>query len=449
MPRRVVRFGIDYGTSFSKIVFRDYGAAGGDKAFVMPYKRDFRVPSAVGVTSSEFIFGSGPQSKGDERGVVWHESLKMRVAGEVKGDYGRYCYGSLRDLPSGFSAKDMAILTVWFLISEAERAVLKYFKGKSVDVALGFSLGTPMSFYNDRELRETFLEIARTAWEISQGFSAGGVISLKDARKALEFGYGEVEESGSLPEDETRNWVRTEAEAALWWPFQSPSVSDGPYAQIDVGAGTTNVSIFRIVPKHVNGHWVKESISFFGADAPPVGMDAVDKKLALWKFNSDESCLSLRGQEKDLFKTKGAVVAISEVLEVIHHAYRDTILRAFATHLQSTPERDRWKKHKVFFIGGGSQIEALVRELQKSPIAGVSGSHEALFQEKPADLFAANGSKVSSSMLSHVAVAYGLSNLAADLPKAESPNEVPAMQPWDLNPKRFKPLLEKDEWRFG
>jgi hypothetical protein len=46
-------------------------------------------------------------------------------------------------------------------------------------------------------------------------------------------------------------------------------------------------------------------------------------------------------------------------------------------------------------------------------------------------------------------VAYGLSNLAADLPKAESPNEVPPMKPSEVTPRRFKPLIEKDEWRFG
>jgi hypothetical protein len=90
-----------------------------------------------------------------------------------------------------------------------------------------------------------------------------------------------------------------------------------------------------------------------------------------------------------------------------------------------------------------------VRQLQKSPIVGVNGIHEALPQEKPADLFAASGSKISSSLLSHVAVAYGLSNLAADLPKSESPDEVPPMKSADSNSRRFKPLLEKDEWRFG
>ena len=119
MPDRVVRLGIDYGTSFSKVVFRDYGAPGGEKAFVMLHKGAFRMPSAIGVERDEFIFGTGPD---DNNGITWYQSVKMRVAGEVKGDYAKYYRGVMNELAAGISAKHLAVLTVWFLISEGKRA---------------------------------------------------------------------------------------------------------------------------------------------------------------------------------------------------------------------------------------------------------------------------------------------------------------------------------------
>jgi hypothetical protein len=445
MPRRLIRLGIDYGTSFSKIVFRDYGAPGGEKAYVMFRDNNFRIPSAVGVTSSELIFGESP-SPGGEDGVVWHESIKMRFAGEVKGDLGHYCFGPIASLPDTFSARDLVMLTVWHLISEGIKAIREHLKDNSKDVFIGFSMGIPMSFYNDPALKLAFVDVARAAWELSKGLLAARTTTFREAHRLLEFAYESVSENGALSEDEIRDWLRTEAEAALWWPFQSPSIGEGPYAQIDIGAGTTNISVFRIVPKMINGHWTKERIAFFGADSPPIGMDAVDKALALWKRDSNESCLSLRGEERTLFKTRGAFLAISDVLRKIHQAYRDTLRRAFATHLQGHYEHKSWMRHKIFFIGGGSQIEALVEELRKSPIVGnEKNSHEAIFQDKPADLMIKGKSQTSVSLLPHIAVAYGLSNLAADLPRAEAPNEIPPMAAIDMRPRNFQPLWEPDE----
>src|SRR5262245_24969899 len=271
-PNRIIRLGIDYGTSNSKIVFRDYGAPGGEKAYVVLRNGAFRVPSAVSVNSEGLSFGMNPQTSVRDPRTGWHESLKMRVAGEVKNDYGRYCFGPQLDLPRDFSAKDLAILTVWFLISEGCRAIQQHLRTDLKSIKLGMTLGMPMSFYEDDQLKCAFWNIARNAYALyrSRGLLERPTIRLQEARKLLDFASSTVDKEGPLSSDEERNWVRTEAEAALWWPFQSPQVSDGPYAQIDIGAGTTNYSIFRIVAQSRNGHWIKEGLAFFGARSAAV-----------------------------------------------------------------------------------------------------------------------------------------------------------------------------------
>ena len=65
----------------------------------------------------------------------------------------------------------------------------------------------------------------------------------------------------AIPDDEVQNWIdnratvavnspidiiRSEDEAAIWWLMRSRSVRAGPYAKIDIGAGTTHANLFRI-----------------------------------------------------------------------------------------------------------------------------------------------------------------------------------------------------------
>src|SRR5208282_3575266 len=102
-PKRRVHLGIDYGTSTSKIVLRDYGAPGGEAAFVVLRDESFRIPSRVCVAANELIFGDGSKSAGE---CDIYESLKMRVAVEVTGNQ-RYYFGSPVKLPDGFTAHDL------------------------------------------------------------------------------------------------------------------------------------------------------------------------------------------------------------------------------------------------------------------------------------------------------------------------------------------------------
>src|SRR5947208_878660 len=96
--RRRFHLGIDYGTSTSKIVYMDYGAPGRERASVVVDKKAFRFSSSVGITKDEIILGSSPSGT-HGGGIVWHQSVKTRVAGEVKKDIARYCHAPTPELP--------------------------------------------------------------------------------------------------------------------------------------------------------------------------------------------------------------------------------------------------------------------------------------------------------------------------------------------------------------
>jgi len=448
--KRLITLGIDYGTSFSKIVLRDYGAPGGEKAHLLRPSNNFRIPSAVGVVGSNLVFGSRPPQSTETDGGVWHESIKMRVVEEIKGDGEKYFYGPRLDLPVGLTANDLAVLTVWFLISTAIRGVKEYIGSSAADVTFNLCLGVPMRFFNDPGPQQSFLAIARTARDIYQQNSAlpGPTIPLERARRLLDSAYDSVSKKVVLPDSEIRGWIRSEAEAALWWPFRSPSIEAGPYVQIDIGAGTTNLSMFRLASTTVDGQWVRERIAFFGADSLPAGMDAIDRALADWKGQDEANCLALRGVERSLFATRGAVVAVSSVLGNIHDAYKAMVAKASATHMQAYAERQRWRTHKIFFLGGGSEIPGITDWLRRSPLADNERYlHVVAPQEKPHDLSLGSGT-APRGVLSHIAVAYGLANLSADLPKAETPREVPPMSEHQPGQRQSARLLDIDEWRY-
>lgn len=272
MPKRRIHLGIDYGTSTSKIVFRDYGAPGGEVAVLVLRDGSFRIPSRICVTNDQLVFGDNRTAS---EGCHIFESVKMQAAAAVSRN-SSYYFGPVKKLPDGFTSVDLAALTVWFLISEGHRAIATYLGGNMEGVAIGMTMGVPMAFFKDQRLRSSFLMIARRAWALYREEGLLGVVLPID--KALRI--LDQHPTGGLPvtpQYDVRDWIRSEGEAAMWWPFQSPAIAAGPYAKVDIGAGTTHSSLYRIFG---NNRTPKTGIAFFGAVTVPVGMDAVDSAIA-------------------------------------------------------------------------------------------------------------------------------------------------------------------------
>lgn len=434
--KRRIHLGIDYGTSTSKVVFRDYGARGGEMAFVVVRDGSFRIPSRVCATAAEFVFGDNSRTS-DESDI--YESLKMQVAVEATGK-GGYYFGPVKELPSGFSALDLAVLTVWFLISEGYRAITAHLGGRMEGTNVGMTMGVPMSFFRDPHLRSAFLTIARKAWALwrTEGL-IGPVLLIEKARRLLD--KHSTDASRSIPEYEIRDWIRSEAEAAMWWPFQSPAIAAGPYAKIDIGAGTTHASLYRIYERD----GIKAGLAFFGAVSVPVGMDRVDRAIADSQSLGGD-CLALRGLEDTILRSdREARAALIPVQKEIYEAYRKSWIETFRkinpnpNQRQNVAELTAWHQHRIFVIGGGSLVSALVDAVRVHP-----GTHDTLTLaalEQPSDLVRADNSSLKEAELPFVTVAYGLSNIGLSIPEALTPDQIPPMP--DIGEGRVR--LDRDD----
>ena len=423
MAKRRVHLGIDYGTSASKMVLRDYGAPGGERATVVTYGSGYRVSSTVALKGGEVLLEFDPtthlnRSAGDRL----YQSIKMRVAGEASGGEERYCFAPEEELPAGLTAKDLATLTVWRLISVGAEAA-EALAGQS-ELALGMTLGVPMGFYTDKKLQGTFLQIARCAWYLYRhiGSCKGTSIGVERAASLLADARAAVSQT-EVPANQVRDWIRPEAEAAMYWAFQSPAVPSGPYAKVDIGAGTTNASVFRKVDAISGGQWIPKKLAFFGAYSHAVGMDVLDEALARYKGLPEGEQLKLRGQEDRILSEDAAASSAKGEMERIARAFDRAWMDGFSKYRASTPEVDAWRKGcRVFLIGGGSLVARLrevVARVPQSPSVRLLASTV----EQPPDLVLPRG--VGSESLPFLLVAYGLSALGLAIPEAHTPDEVP------------------------
>lgn len=428
LPSRRIHLGIDYGTSTSKIVFRDYGAPGGERAVLILSRGSIRIPSTVGLREGMLQFGGTEDS---HSGTILYESLKMRAAMEATGDP-KYFYGTTTPLPDGFSACDLAVLTVWYLISEGHRAVLLDLSGNAAGLRLGMTMGVPMAFFDDVVLQPLFLSIARQAWQLYREEDLLEVsLPLEKARHILDL-YPRTR----LPEisdDEVRDWLRSEGEAAMWWPFQSPAVGPGPYAKIDIGAGTTHASLYRI---HGDNLTPKTGIAFFGASTISVGMDGIDNAISIC-IGEKGDCRLLRGREQEILRRNSAARdAIEPLREEMYQTYR----RAWGQTLRKIgdyqAERQAWGAHKIFMIGGGSLVPIIADSLRVHP-AGGNLTIQLMELEPPPDLKRADNRAITAAQLPFASVAYGLANIGLSIPEALTPNQV---DPMPLNQARRERL---------
>ena len=173
-------------------------------------------------------------------------------------------------------------------------------------------------------------------------------------------------------------------------------------------------------------------------------MDAVDQALADWKGVAPEDCLSMRGQERRLLHGRIGEQVVSGVVKELREAYRQILVRAFATHFQSWSEQQSWHRHKIVFLGGGSEVDAIVKQLCSSPLLGHEGTVlKIAWLEKPVDLFMESPTGLTAKVMPHVAVAYGLSSLSDEIPTAAIPSEIPPMKDTD----RYQRIGLAD-WQF-
>ena len=417
---RPLRLGIDYGTSTSKLVITDYGSVEGETSFVVRAQpqqgteQDCRIPSTVSFDKGTIHFGFAAESRSDQSAAVYR-SLKMLCA------YPDRYYGDPAELPPNLSALDLATLYVGHLVQLGQQAGIRYATRYRTRPSLAVTLGVPMAQLDDARLQSMFVDMARQAFALRDKLDLLQGVSTEEALQALSTVREELSERTP---GEPRDWVRSEAEAALFWAHSSPDITDGRYACVDVGAGTSSASWFHINPLRVENVLTKDRLSFYAADCAPPGCDAIDSVLA--KQLHLPTFAAARGRESELLEDLSAIGGdgFSEVLDEIGRVYG----RASAGAFEKEKRLTAWKGiGRIFFLGGGSKIEA-VRDMLIARRRDWLNTDPIAEPGIPSNLTEEDGSELKEDP-AFLLVAYGLARRLADVPDISRPSEVPRYQP--------------------
>ncbi len=377
----------------------------------------FRIPSRVCATATTLFFGDDARTRA---GCDIYENIKTDIATEAAVTT-ESTGGSQPAF--GHSAADLAALTIWFLMSEGHRAAAARLNGGLERAETGVSVGVPMPIFNDEQRRAPFLSVARRAWAL---YSNEGLLdselSIEDARRLLR---KHPAQSPSIPDREVQEWVenrdiiaakspidiiRPEDEAGLWWLLRSPSVAAGPYAKVDIGAGTTHANLFRIFGP---AKTVKRSMVRYGAVASAVGTGAVHRAIASGQGLDRDSPRVQDFEQPTLqvnFERSNALMPVArQIYDTYQKAWNDACVKMHGNAL----EISSWRQQKLFVTGGGSCMPFLVDLLRTHPDFG---KLSLMALELPFDLIRADRQKIARDELPFLSVAYGLSNMESYLP---------------------------------
>lgn len=380
--------GVDYGTSASKLILRHFEAPGGERAYLLEPNDSFRILSGVSFRGQDIALSSNDADA--------LRSLKMRCAGEATKNLRKYFFGELKNIPFNLSSEDLVTLSIWRLISIGHLAAVRI--AGDTDFRMGMTLGVPMSFLDDNQLREVYLKIARVAYHLYVNHGPIGLdtIAVELAVELLNICRSAVDKKPPIPEVNRRNWIRSETEASMFWSFKSPATPVSPFFCADIGAGTTDACAFMINDELINGQRVKDNIVFFGAHSHPVAMDA-------FPFAEDDG----------------------KWCDAVREGLVRSAQKAFSRIKGNTFSVNQWSDPKLIILGGGAMNPKLCTALQKHPMVNFRDRNLSILDLlTPTDLVRLDGSAANKPDIVFTSVAYGLAQIGEAVPLAERPSEV-------------------------
>lgn len=464
---RHINVGIDFGTSFTKVAFRDYEDS---KTYLLTFPGEgtglpsFYIPSAVEIRDERLFFAWQALQPKETN----FSSFKICLACQEKSKFmGGECRIKLkRDEAPCFmldSVHDSLHitpfeLTVCFLshVIGIVRGRIRKKYGDRYDLSISYNMCAPIDQYETDVSKE--FEQALFIAEKLAGFENG-----QDLMYALELIREGREMWPELPGEETRRtFIIPETYAAIISYVNSRIAEDGLYGVVDIGSGTTDVSFFRL------GISPTKTVTFYEAKTGFVGVDDLVTGI-IWNASGrgPETGSSIRGaagsayhsvrtalidfpigEERDFtyqvygeryyvnaMRLLGLADAVGE--KVFEH-YRSTWSQAY----EKEKKASHWKGFTVFTLGGGSRISRLASPLKKSPwihIEGIKPKKLTIHEE----IFLDGNGQFTDRFSDLVPIVYGLSFHRAEYADYKLPHAVgrwaprlPEREIEDFDPKR-------------
>lgn len=401
----VINLGLDFGTHSTKVVLRVRNAP--NKALVLFLDEPgsehpgFAAPSLVRLRNGRLFFG---QRALREHGELFNSLKVSLLPPPPVGGWDE------EDFPSGTTPDLLVAFYLSWILGKIKVAV-----GDTRAARLSLNVAAPMNHVEDQALKERYLHVVHAAWQATMQNLAPPVCQ---GAELAELGPTfKTLLDRPVPDLEHRRFeILPETLAPLASLFRDPKTKDGLYMVVDMGAGTTELSVSRVMDPGEAGSMVcySDRSVWLGGDQ--------------FKTNDLE-----HGGDKKRHRFEE-----ERLKEVLRRESRSVWYEGFVKEKDGCRHvKYSWKQLTVVMAGGGLRREGLQSAIQKSP------PPKAIFLLDPIDYsvdwhtpsgldFTAGPSGFALrdplDSPAYLAVAHGLSLERQKWPKFYFPGEVEAIR---------------------
>ena len=365
-----VIIGFDFGTHSTKVVCRERKRSGIDASIVAfdkpsPGYPSTASPSLVCIDQGRLYFGSEALAR---KSGKLYRSLKVELIPGMQRPRSEF--------PEGVDSK---LLITAYLAWAFQRVQENL--GEFQDANKLLNISAPMNHFKSDELCSSYLSILQAAWKL--GFDQYESMPIKQGIElhSLRLTIKQLLAEPQVSESMRPYGVMPETIAPIISVSLNPLSKPGMYAVVDIGAATTEVSIFHI------------------------GEQGFDQKVLCYQDTT-----KLIGGN-DLNSTTSTVKAVEGVIREVKQQFTEAWFRGFEIDRHNNVAQQRWSELSILISGGGTLHPEMRNFLDKFNPKAFWQSHGNLvgLVERERHLpTALSGARCTPEELSLYAVANGL-----------------------------------------
>lgn len=392
-----VTIGFDFGTHSTKILVRQRGE---QKAQVLriddatdgyPW---FASPSLVRIADDSLFFGN---SALQDRGGTLYRSLKVCLLPPSD-------HVSNLDFPPGPSPDVLVASYLSWALNRVKDALAAV--GQQT---VFLNLAAPMDHIEDEGLKSRYLQIVNAAWETVFGsdpisMDQGMPVSVLSDKIAPLL-------SREVPDSSERRFeILPETVAPIVSLSRDPRMPSGMYMIIDMGAGTTELSM-----NHVGKSGADQTVLCYVDESRLFGGD----NFAWIDSSADDE--SYRSHQ------------LRALMNGFRRAFNETWKKGYDKDQRSHAARNRWREVTLVLTGGGTkrtEIEKFVEDALPFPGYPVATTRYEKVRHQPVDVTCgANSKHKLGEESSFLAVAHGLCFERQRWPIVFEPGDIEQLEP--------------------
>lgn len=435
-PPYFIQIGFDFGTSFSKCVYRDLYT---NRVWIhLPKKNSgkklpFLDPSIVIYNKSGILSCCNNSELYYPDNGLYH--LKIALTKVALCDYKSPVLNSYKKILGIKNEEQLGklveICAIYFLacaLGEVRNKIRQQFQGFGSDEKdyMAVNLAIPVGEAEIPEINKLFYKVLTKAWLLADNFANRSEIKIAELESMIN-----ESENASTPYLYESCYIYPEVSANVQGYVRSRVSGEGIYLFSDIGAGSVDQSVFIF-----HRHEKTETLAYLCGRVLPLGSSRIEyeaaKKLGNTNINNLEA-LRIRKENKDFSK---------ELLDACRIIEKELSKETECT-LAKAKEKLRVKKEintiRLIFCGGGFSENPYKRGIM-APFSGP------LFQEAiypdiisipfPIDIELQESSK---NWINRLYVAYGLSFEKSELARFIYPKDIPIPSHDEIwQPKRYE-----------